>query len=117
MDPDLNKAITESRKLRERERVRNKRDNRGRPIKNSGIYYNLHMLVSPKLMLTVRRNRLPGEPLGAALDRLFFSHQKKVEASQRTLETPVEPLYMTDNDVFNRLWDFYDDSKEAAETR
>lgn len=73
------RSKTEKKRVNPRKYVRGRP--RGRPIKQSGIYYTRQVLITDRLMLQIQRARLPGEPLGCTLERLVNeAGQKKVEA-------------------------------------
>jgi hypothetical protein len=78
-------SLAKSRRKTEKKRVNPRKyvkgRPRGRPIKQSGIYYTRQVLITDRLMLKIQRARLPGEPLGSTLERLVNeAEQKKVEA-------------------------------------
>lgn len=105
MDKELNEAISQSRRDRESKRVKFKRDNRGRPHKTSGIYYNKQLGISAKTMLLIRRNRLPQEPLGATLDRLLgMAGQKKVVAPIERYDLRLAPIQDIDTNKVFEEW-------------
>lgn len=65
------------------------RKKKGRPIKDSGIYYVKHVLVDPETFEYISKNKnQKEEPLGSVVHRLILENRKKVDA----LEDPDNPL-------------------------
>lgn len=105
---ELSQAIANSRRMREKQRVRARKyvkgRPRGRPIKHSGTYYTRPILVSDRLMLKVRKNRLPGEPLGSTLERLIGLAERKNPVA--SIESYQPKASILDNDEeWNKVWD------------
>lgn len=87
LNPTLReKALATGRKIaadRRRKRRTNHTSSRGRPRKESGVYYNHQILASEETYRYIVSQRYSrNEPIGAVLDRVLLKNieQKKVEA-------------------------------------
>lgn len=106
---ELALAMAESRRKIEQKRVKVrpfvKGRPRGRPIKHSGTYYTRSVLITDRLMLKIRKNRLPGEPLGCTLERLVMGAEQKKVNAQLTIDPSIPSASILDNDTeFNKVW-------------
>jgi hypothetical protein len=77
------------------------RTKRGRPIKESGIYYCKHVLVDNETYEYIINNKFTHqEPLGSVVHRLILQNRKKEEAENSALFAE-QPL---DSETYKALW-------------
>lgn len=115
---ELAAALAESRRKIEQKRVKVRPfvrgRPRGRPIKHSGTYYTRSVLITDRLMLKIRKNRLPGEPLGATLERLVNSNSNIIAEDRKKLQAafeqydPLSKPVLNDDEHFKTVWNLID---------
>ena len=106
LSKELQALKAESRRLRERQRLKVrpfvKGRPRGRPITHSGTYFTRPVLLDDATMLKVRKNRMPGEPLGSVIRRLIgIAEQKKAIAPIEWYEPEPD---LNDPEQYKRIW-------------
>ena len=113
-EQQLRAAKSQSRKLREQQRVRVRKSvrgrPRGRPIRHSGTYYARHILISDQLWLKVKAIKMPNEPFGSALDRYVgLAEQKKLIALPIKEDYHYEERSLLDNpEEYKKVWEMFD---------
>lgn len=104
---ELRSNESNSQRMREKRRVKVRQyvkgRPRGRPIRNSGKYYTRPVLITDRLMLKIRRARLPGEPLGSALERLVGLAEQKNPVAPIESYQPELPIVEND-ELWNKVW-------------
>lgn len=95
------KALAMGRKIAAERRRKRRQDSttaRGRPRKESGVYYNHQILASEEAFQYIVSQRYGrNEPVGAVLDRVLMKNieQKKAEALNKANNSDVSDVFIT----------------------
>jgi hypothetical protein len=96
------KALAEGQiKARERRIMEGRK--KGRPIKNSGVYYCKHVLLDPETYEYIVKNKYQhSEPLGSVVHRLLSEKKVSGQSNAGRLEQPL------DSTTYRTIWRILD---------